>query len=128
VTRARLRAYGLVAGVFLLGVVAGGSVSYAYARAETRTLFSGDRRAFEQMRLQALERELDLDAAQAAKIRTIFEAHRAERDRLGKQMFESCGEPVRNLKLRIDGEIKAVLRPEQVGRYDAIQLRMPGPR
>ncbi len=61
-TRARLKAYGLVAGVFLLGVVAGGSVSYAYAQAETRTLFTGDRQAFEHLRLQALERELDLDA------------------------------------------------------------------
>jgi Spy/CpxP family protein refolding chaperone len=128
VTRARLKAYALVAGVFLLGFVAGGSASYAYAQAETRTLFTGDRQAFEQLRLQALERELDLDAAQIAKIRTIFEQHRAERERVGKQMFESCGEPVRNLRARIDGEIEAVLRPEQVTRYAAIKLRMPGPR
>jgi hypothetical protein len=117
-----------VAGVFLLGAVAGGSVSYAYAQAETRVLFTGDRRAFEQRRLEALERELDLDAAQSAKIRSIFERHRAERERVGKQMFESCGAPVRTLKGRIDGEIKAALRPDQVARYDAIQLRMPGPR
>jgi hypothetical protein len=128
VTRARIKAYGLVAGVFLFGAVAGGSVSYAYARAETRVLFTGDRGAFEQFRLRALERELDLDAAQARKIRGIFEQHRAERERLGKQMFESCGDPVRTLRARIDGEIRAVLTPEQATRYDAIKPRMPGAR
>lgn len=127
-TPARLKAYGLVAGVFFLGAVAGGSVTYAYARAETRGLFTGDREAFERLRLEALERELGLDAAQAAKIRGIFEQHREERERLGKQMFETCGEPLRTLRSRIDSEIKAVLRPDQVARYDAMRLRMPGPR
>lgn len=127
-TRARLGAYGVLAGVFLLGAVAGGSASYAYARAETRTLFTGDRRAFEELRVSALERELDLDAAQAARIRSIFERHRDERERVGKQMFETCGEPVRALRKRIDGEIKAVLNPEQVARFEALQSRMPGPR
>lgn len=127
-TRTRLGAYGVLAGVFLLGAVAGGSASYAYARAETRNLFTGDRRAFEDLRVSALERELDLDAAQAAKIRGIFERHRDERERVGRQMFETCGEPVRALRQRIDGEIKAILSPEQAARFEALQARMPGPR
>ena len=121
----RYKAYGALAGVFLLGSVAGASASWALSQREFRAL-AGDRSAFEKRRLHALSRELDLSDEQRDQIAAIFEKHHDERRELTRDVFEKCGEPLREHKAKLTSEIHAVLKPEQRDRYDALMREHEG--
>jgi hypothetical protein len=39
---------------------------------------------------------------------------------LGRQLFERCGDPLRDQKVRVEAAIRGVLDPEQQRRYDEL--------
>jgi Spy/CpxP family protein refolding chaperone len=77
-----------------------------------------DGRVNEVRRLRVLTRKLDLDADQEQRIRSILAKDRETMRGLGRDMFERCGEPLREQKARVESDIRSVLRPEQQRRYD----------
>jgi Spy/CpxP family protein refolding chaperone len=119
-TTSRLKAYGALAGMFLLGAVCAAAVHHALARRSEAEFFSGDRAAFEARRVEAMGRELDLNGAQLAKLRGIFQEHADERRRLWRQQVETCGGPMAQHRERMDDEIRAILTPEQRVRFEKL--------
>jgi Spy/CpxP family protein refolding chaperone len=120
----KLKAYALLAIAFVLGVVVGGGIFFAYAERRHAGLLDEDRRgAMEGRRLRALSRRLDLSPDQEAKIRAIVTEQRQAGATLANEMLERCGEALRRHHDEIEHEIRAVLRPEQQARYDELMKR-----
>jgi hypothetical protein len=65
--------------------------------------------------------ELGLSPDQAARARAIFESHRAELEAAVQETFPR----VRAVQDRMDEEIRAILRPDQVARFDELRTRRP---
>lgn len=63
--------------------------------------------------LKGLTRHLDLTEEQQAQVKSIFEAK--------KPRMEALREQMKALKEETDGEIKAILTPEQVKEFEALQ-------
>ena len=120
VTPRGFQVYAIMAGVLLLGIVIGGGATFAYMRPQAAIAVAPDSPRVRRERVAALARELDLTDAQRAKIEGILEASRDERSKRMRAMYETCGEPVREHKRRIDAEIRAALTPEQQVRFDAL--------
>lgn len=121
VSGARAKLVAAVAAVFLLGAVAGGGAVYAYTRSDYALLANDDSGELrERRRFAALKRELDLDDTQGEKVRAVLQRYRPERRRLMRATFEQCGKPLEEQKTRMDSEIRALLRPEQHARFEAL--------
>jgi Spy/CpxP family protein refolding chaperone len=105
--------------VFALGAGTGGAVAFAIVRSgHARVMAEGG--AFEQHRAHGLARRLDLDAAQEEKVRAILAKDGVDSRGLYKDMLERCGQPLREQKERADAEIRALLRPDQQQKFDAL--------
>jgi hypothetical protein len=118
--RERLRAYAWVAGCTLLGVVVGLGAGRAWAEhAAARTLFDGDHDARERLFLEALDRELDLNASQRSAIAQITARHAPERRQAVRRVFSECGKDLAALQEQVDVEILAQLNDAQQARYRA---------
>jgi hypothetical protein len=118
--RARLKGYGVLLLVFVLGVLAGGAGSRALLQRRYARLFRDRFSVFEHRRLGALSHRLDLDDVQEDKVRLIMAKYGQERRDLTRAMLDRCGDPLRAQKARMDSEIRALLRVDQQGRYDAL--------
>jgi Spy/CpxP family protein refolding chaperone len=124
VARARAKAIAVLAGVFLLGALAGASGAYAFGQRRLAALVSEDREELhERRRTRALQRTLDLTDDQASRIQEIFRKHRAELRASTDRMFETCGAPVEQARKQLDDEILAVLTPEQQERFRSLADR-----
>ncbi len=118
--RARVKGYGALLIVFVLGLLIGGAGSRALLQRRYAHLFRDRFSVFEQRRIGALSRRLDLDDAQDQKVRAIMAKYGQERRKLARDMLDRCGDPMRAQKAQMDAEIRAVLRPDQQSRYDAL--------
>jgi Spy/CpxP family protein refolding chaperone len=118
--RARLKGYGALLLVFVLGLLIGGAGSRAMLQRRYAHLFRDRFSVFEHRRLGALSHRLDLDDAQEDKVRAIMAKYGQERRQLAHDMLDRCGEPLRAQKAQMDAEIRALLRPDQQNRYDAL--------
>lgn len=117
----RFKGGALIAAVFALGGLAGAGITYASLRADIARLATDDSyEAREQRRLSALRRQLGLDDAQSERVRALFQRFRPERRRLLRAAFEQCGKPLREQKMKLDGELRSLLRPEQQHRFDEL--------
>jgi Spy/CpxP family protein refolding chaperone len=113
-----VKAYAALGGSFLLGAFAAGAGYHAYAERQLSEAFGG-RGAFEVRRVKALSRELDLSSDQEAKILEIYRKDAPERQRLLRETMTTCGAPLEAHRDRIDGEIRALLEPEQRPKFEA---------
>lgn len=114
----KLRVYGVVLGIFVLGAGAGGAAGFAVANKRLAEVLGGDRPSVgDARRFEAIAKELDLSRDQKRQVRTIMERHREENRQLTEAIFEKCGEDLQNLRTRVDGEIRGVLTPEQAMRF-----------
>lgn len=120
VNRKKLEVVLLLGGVFLLGAVTGGAITYAHSKRQQTSLIEVGAR--EHRRL-GFERRLGLSAAQSAQIEAIFARHEAESRALKAQMMSDCGAPMHEHVARIDAEIRALLDPEQQRRFDDIRAK-----
>ena len=120
-TTSRVKAYGALAGMFVLGAVCSAAAYHAVARRNEAEFFSADRAAFEARRVEAMGRELELDREQLPKVHGIFQKHADERRRLWRQEVETCGGPMTQHRERVDAEIRALLTPVQRARFEKLR-------
>jgi hypothetical protein len=109
----------LLLAVLLLGGVIGAGATYAYLRRQ-EGVAAGSEEARRRERLDAMTRELDLSGDQRTKIDAVLKASADERSRRFRAMVETCGEPFRQYKRQVDGEIRATLTPAQQQRFDEL--------
>ncbi len=118
VSSRKLKIYGIVVGIFVLGAGAGGAAGYAVASKKLADVLESERPDVnEARRFQALARELDLDDDQRKKVRASMARHREENRKLTRAMFEKCGGELHELRERVDGEIRGVLTDKQAKRF-----------
>ena len=118
--RAKLKGYGALLLVFVLGMLLGGAGSRAMLQRRYARLFRDRFSVFEHRRLGALSHRLGLDDTQEDKVRGIMAKYGQERRELTRAMLDRCGDPLRAQKAQMDAEIRALLRPDQQSRYDAL--------
>jgi Spy/CpxP family protein refolding chaperone len=133
----KLRIYGVVLGIFVLGAGAGGAAGYAMANKRLAEVLGGDRPGMgDAKRFEALASELDLSRDQRLQVRAIMERHREENRKLSQEMVEKCGDDLQSLRTRVDAEIRGVLNEQQAKRFKELMekrgrrfpLGAPGPR
>ncbi len=133
----KLKIYGIVAGIFVLGAGAGAASGYAVANKRLAAVLREDRPGMgDARRMEALGAELDLTREQRRQVRQIMERHRNENRQLTRAMFEKCGEGLEDLRARVDTEIRGVLNEQQAKRFTELMekrgnrfpLGAPGPR
>src|SRR5258708_7191216 len=133
----KLKIYGVVLGIFVVGAGAGGAAGYAVASRKLARVLGHDRPGVgDALRFEAMSNELDLSRDQRRKVRAIMERHRDENRQLTQAMFQKCGEDLQGLRARVDGEIRAVLDEQQARRFSELMekrgrrfpLGAPGPR
>lgn len=123
VNRGNLKVLLVLAGVFVGGVGTGIATTMAWSHhrmvgyLEHGGLPRGD------LRMRALQRELDLTAQQRSTIAAILERQAPERRRLMGEMMRQCGDSMRSHKSKVDAEIRAVLNPDQQLRFDQLAKR-----
>jgi Spy/CpxP family protein refolding chaperone len=118
VSASKLKIYGIVLGIFVLGAGAGGAAGYAVASKRIAEVLGNERpEAHEERRFEALAKELDLTREQRKKVRSIMERHRDENRQATKAVFEKCGTELQDLRSRVDTEIRGVLSEEQQKRF-----------
>ena len=118
--RTKLKGYGALLLVFVLGLLAGGAGSRAMLQRRYARLFRDRFAVFEHRRLGALSRRLDLDDAQEERVRAIMSKYGEQRRALTRDIMDRCGGPLRAQKSSMDAEIRGVLRTEQQSRYDVL--------
>jgi hypothetical protein len=118
--RSKLKGYGALLLVFVLGLLIGGAGSRALLQRRYAHLFRDRFSVFEHRRLGALSHRLDLDDAQEDHVRAIMAKYGHARRQLTRDMLDRCGGPLRDQKTQMDAEIRVLLRPEQQTRYDAL--------
>lgn len=123
--RATLKAYALVAGVFLFGAVAGGAAMHAFSQRDVKALLG--REGFERRRLGALAQELELTDEQHTRLREIFRRRGEERRKLTAEVMERCGSSLEEHERQMDAEIRAVLSEPQAARFEQL-MEQRGPR
>jgi Spy/CpxP family protein refolding chaperone len=114
----KLKIYGLVLGIFVLGAGAGGAAGYAVANKHVAEVLGDERPdAHEKRRFEALAKQLDLTREQRRQVRGIMDRHREANRQATRAVFEKCGDELHALRERVDGEIRAVLDERQQKRF-----------
>ncbi len=133
--RPKWQAVGILLAVFVLGTVTGGAAMAAFygkQRRDVARLGFGPRG---ERPLLAMARRLDLSREQRESIETLFEKHGPQHRAIMQDMMAKCGEGMQKEKAQLDGEIRAILTPEQQKHFDELSSRQrerllgsPGPR
>jgi hypothetical protein len=111
--------YWVLGAVFILGALSGGGVAFAWSQ-ENHAAMVREGKTFERHRLKALSRKLDLDGNQESRVATILENDATESQTLGHDVVQRCGQRLRDQKMRVDDQIRTVLRPDQQRRFDRL--------
>jgi len=118
--RVKLQVWLLIAVVFALGAVTGGSLDRVYMA--KRSSFSNDnpnRPRGPHRMVERLKSDLNLNDDQVAKVKTILEESRKE---FPPSRFAECP-GVAQSRARARARIREVLMPEQQKRYDEINAQ-----
>ncbi len=123
VNRSNVKAILVLVGVFAGGVGTGIAATQARAHHRMISALEHGGPVRNELRLRALQRTLNLTAAQRTSMSAILERQAPERRRLMGEMMRQCGDPVRAYKVKADAEIRAVLNPDQQVHFDALAKR-----
>jgi len=118
--RNKLKGYGALLAVFLLGILLGGAGSRAMLQRHYARIFRDPNAMGDYGRMGALSHRLKLDDEQEDRVRSILGKYRKQRRSLTREIMDRCGAPLRAQKSEMDGEIRTLLRPEQQTRYDQL--------
>ncbi|HYP77601.1 MAG TPA: hypothetical protein VER12_16630 [Polyangiaceae bacterium] len=118
--RAKLKGYAALLAVFVLGILLGGAGSRAMLQRRYKSMFRDPSAVFERRRFGALAHRLKLDDAQEDRVREVLGKYGKQRRALTRDIMQRCGAPLHAQKAQMDGEIRALLRPDQQTRYDQL--------
>jgi hypothetical protein len=119
--KAKPKAYLIMLGIFVAGVLVGAGGSLAMAQRHFAALMAEPRQeVMRERRLEGLARRLDLNDAQRDQIRVIMDRHGDAYESAMRDMFQRCGEKLRTERSKIDGEIKVVLDAGQRRAFDEL--------
>ncbi len=82
-----------------------------------------NRKGFEQRRVRALARRLDLSSEQRAKVQEVLSRRGEERRKLMDEMREECGKPLAEHRKKTDDEIRSLLTDEQKPKFEKLLER-----
>ncbi len=116
--RTKLKGYGALLVVFVLGILLGGAGSRAMLQRHYARLFREPDTMFNNRRMGFLSHRLRLDDTQEDRVRSVLGKYGKQRRALTREIMVRCGAPLREQKARMDVEIRALLRPDQQTRYD----------
>lgn len=123
------RAYLMIAGFFTLGAVGGAAAGRAYTQRELALgLFSGDHHMRETMFLDALSHELELSDEQRERVADVHRRFHGKRKELRRTQCEPCSKAMEDLHQAMDGEMSAVLDPDQTARWREMVAKRRSPR
>lgn len=126
-TATKLKVVLVLVGLFLLGAIVGVAATHAYLRREYTNFVEDDSPGHrDRFRLRALSRRLDLSEEQEQLVRDIVERHRSEREAHIDLVADVCREPLEQMRLRTENEIRQVLTQEQRERFDRIREKHGG--
>ncbi len=123
--RRALRPLVLLTALVLFGGATGVFGTLAFVHRREARMLSGGPQGFEDRRMHGLARRLDLDDDQRDKLRVLMRKNREQTRALGNEMMERCGEPLRAHHTAFDTELRALLRPEQIQRYEELHRERP---
>lgn len=114
-TRAQWRSIGALVIAFGLGTVAGvfGARGVGARRFADR-LHGPPGRARSQLHVELLARRLDLSSAERDRVQGVVDAHEGER----RALQERCAPEQRELKRKVDAEVRATLDPAHQPAFD----------
>jgi Spy/CpxP family protein refolding chaperone len=119
--KTELKAYLLMAGIFVLGGVVGAAGAWGYAQHHYAELMRDDAPDVRELRrFGALVRELDLSVEQQEKIRAIMARHAQVRRDAMRAVFDKCGADLARTRSELDAQIRQVLTPAQAQAYDRL--------
>jgi len=104
--------------IFGLGALSGTIVTYRIYRQQMENIIRDEPKAMRELMVQRLNSKLHLDAAQMEQIRTIAKETHAEMKSVRKKIRPEIEEVLS----RSQAKIRAILRPEQLEKYDQILL------
>jgi hypothetical protein len=111
----------VLAAVFALGAIAGGGLATARTSRRMRDLFEGPPVALRQRAvLRILEREVDLDGDQEQRIAAIVARYDGEARDLRREIAPRAAA----VRGRLVGELRGVMRPEQLAGFQRFADRM----
>ena len=113
---ARWKPMAFVAGVFLLGAVAGGGAARAYTVKELTPKAGA---SYSEQRVEMMRRHLNLTETQVTAIQKIYEESQGERDKAS----EPCRADIDDARERIDTRVREVLNPDQRAKYEEYRAR-----
>jgi len=117
----RVKSALVLCGVFLLGAVTGGGLERARTARREQEMVEAPQPAFRQRQiLRGLERAVDLDDAQRERVRAILDQHAVE----AQEMRREVGPKLDELRGRMMDDIRGVMRPEQLPRYEKFVERV----
>ena len=102
--------------IFGLGVLSGTIVTYRIYRQQMENIIRDEPKAMRELMVQRLNSKLHLDAAQLEQVRVIAKETHAEMKSVRKKIRPEIEEVLS----RSQAKIRAILRPEQLEKYDQI--------
>ncbi len=119
---ARWKSYLVMSALFVFGVLAGGAATFTFGKREHAQMMRDPQSFHRKRRVRVLARRLDLNDQQQADVARILEQDAPKRRALMRETLDKCGEPMQKHKREIDADIRKVLQPEQVKKFDEIAL------
>jgi hypothetical protein len=108
----------MLAGMFLLGGVAGVAVGRLSALHDLRRMVEGPpAEARVNFRVEVMRRHLDLSPDQVVRVRAVMEQIDAEREKL----MAACSPGMEELRQRADAQLREILNEEQRRRFDEMR-------
>ena len=108
-----------IAGVFLLGAVAGGGAARAYTVSQDKPWYGASPEERVQIRANAMKRQLDLSDDQTKTVAKILRESDGEREKV----MEPCRPGLDALRERNNSRIREVLNGSQRQKFEALALR-----
>jgi ATP-dependent Zn protease len=102
--------------IFALGALSGAIATHKIYRQKMENIIRDEPRAMREMMVQRLNSKLNLDAVQLEQVRAIVTETHAEMKSVRKKIRPEIEEVLS----RSQAKIRAILRPEQLEKYDQI--------
>jgi hypothetical protein len=114
----KLRGYSILAGFFLLGAIGGIAGGRAFTQHEmSQTYFDQEPQTREALFVRGIAAALALTKAEARHLASVAAKHRDSRRALTQLMYDTCGQPMRELQNQMNAEVAAGLRPDKAAGY-----------